>query len=146
MLVNISPCIPDRIEAVRLKKVAKELGLDYNKHYPASYSEYQIEKGVYCMYLDIKKCNETKVFTWEQVYKFKKGVTYGVADNLEQVKDYFKVEIQHPLTQYVITIDRVSGKGKDYGTESKCGKYIGEHNLDCSDYLKLVLFQIYKIS
>ena len=61
---------------------------------------------------------------------------YGVADNIDQIKEYFKNEISDPFSKYVIAIIKVfQHKGASDGWRwSRWGIYIGDLDPQC-EYL-----------
>ena len=83
---------------------------------------------------------ETKNITYENEYKVFKGDSnmfqYGVADNIEQIKEYFKNEIEDPFTKYVISLRKiVQNKNENGGWRwHKWGHYIGVLKPQC-EYL-----------
>ncbi len=79
---------------------------------------------------------------------------YGVADNIEQVKEYFAPAINNPDVQFVISITELHKKNepeRDGWRWHKWGEYIGTKNSQC-EYLadepeidKVVIFHGYYI-
>lgn len=133
-----------------------------------------IEKGIYRMWnLHVSLFKETssnfgyKNEYWtpddsiESILAYEGPNPYGVADNIEQIKEYFKEEIRDPNNKYFITIDYIfqepenAGKGGGWRWH-KWGPYIGNLDTKC-EYLDdeefgpdfpgyVLIFHCYKLS
>ena len=109
---------------------------------PHSNPEFILEKGIYFM---TDTCFDTYLFkdfdgmSYEEIHRFDMDFDksqYGVADNLEQIKHYFRHEITDKTKKYVIVVSTVyqdkqnkCGFGWKWG---KNGKYIGNLNPQCT--------------
>ena len=135
MLVNLTP-IQKEIE--RRNKIAKENNFEYT---PQSDPKWLQETGIYqssCAFNfpeDEFKETSNKM-SWNDRYNlfpdYSKG-TYGVADNIDQIKDYYKEEIVDKDKKYFIHLTPVwqerENKGKGGGWRwHKWGEYIGKLN------------------
>ena len=77
---------------------------------------------------------------------------YGVADDIEQIKEYFKPAIDNPNVNFVISITEINKRfqpSSDGWRWHKWGKYIGKQNPQC-EYIhdepeieKVLVFQGY---
>jgi hypothetical protein len=86
-------------------------------------------------------------------------VQYGVADSVEQIKDYYKEEIEDPDRKYVISMTPVfqdkENKGKGGGWRwHKWGEYIGILPTECEylddedfgeDFKYVICFHLYEV-
>lgn len=147
MLVNLTPKIK---EIARRISVAKEENFNY---LPQSDLSFLLETGIYRNNFDFNFSTE------EFTEKLKRTWTYGVADNIEQIKEYLKQYINDINEKYIISVTPVfqdkSNKGKGGGWRwHKWGKYIGKLNpqyeyLDDEDFGKdfkyILTFQLYKV-
>ncbi len=148
MLVNLTP---NTKEIERRGKIAKENNFTHvpqcdesfmqygvgfyqcNFAFNFSYSEFMefnIDKGVMC--IPTEQAFEVFAPTYHKAQ-------YGVADSVDQIKEYFKEEIAAPNRKYLITGTRVDqekkNKGKGEGWRwCKWGEYIGKLNPKC-EYL-----------
>jgi hypothetical protein len=160
MLVNLTPI---QAEIERRKQVAKK----YNfKYIPQSDSRWIKETGIYQNSVPFNfsedEFEELQKLTWEDRYKIfpnYEKITYGVADNIKQIKEYYKEEIEDKNNKYVISLTPVwqekENKGKGGGWRwHKWGKYIGKLNpkheyLNDEDFGEnfsyVITFTIYKI-
>lgn len=160
MLVNLTP-IPKEIE--RRKQVAKEHNFEY---IPQHDPQFIVETGVYISSFAYNfpedEFEELQKISFDDRYKIfpnYEKITYGVADNLEQIKEYYKEEIADNENRYVIALTPVfqdkENKGKNDGWRwHKWGKYIGILNPKCEylddeefgdDFEHILTFQLYKI-
>ena len=140
MLVNLTP-IQSEIE--RCKKIAKENKFEYVSQSDLKWlQETGIYQSSFAFNFPENEFEETqKRLSWEEKYLCvpqHKG-TYGVADNIEQIKEYYKEEISDPDKKYFIYLTPVwqekENKGKGGGWRwHKWGEYIGELNPQC-EYL-----------
>ncbi len=163
MLVNLTP---NKEEQERRKKIAEKNKFEY---IPQDDKKLIIETGIYQCNFQFNFSEEEfeefkKPLSWEDRYKiFKSSLietksTYGVADNIEQIKEYYKEEIKDKENKFVIAVTPVyqnkENAGKCGGWRwHKWGPYIGKLNpqyeyLDDEDFgddFKYVLvFEIYK--
>ena len=140
MLVGLKPNIEYQ-ESIRLKSLElskKHPDMDFT-FVPQSDPRYVVEPGVYistfpfnfyhnlAQFLDVAKEYDNR---WNCCVDPNKS-TYGVADNVEQIKAFYKEEVEHPENRYVIGLSYVfqekSNAGKGGGWRwHKWGPYIGE--------------------
>ena len=165
MLVNLTPY---KKEAERRLAVAKQHKFEYTPQYDESLI---VAVGIY-------RSNVEFNFTHEEFEEFKddnnipydnsynvfapnyEKAQYGVADSVEQIKEYFKEEIEDTENKYFITVDPVyqdkENRGKGGGWRwHKWGTYIGKLNsqyeyLDDEDFGEdfeyVICFHLYKIN
>jgi hypothetical protein len=160
MLVNLTPI---KEEQQRRLAIAKEHGFEYT---PQDDKRFIIEQGIYienfAYNFSEQEFEEFKDFKWEDRYNifpnFAKG-TYGVADNIEQIKKYYQEEIDDTNNKFIITVSpeyqKKENKGKGGGWRwSKWGKYIGELDSKCEylddedfgdDFEYILVFTLYKV-
>lgn len=155
MLVNLTPI---QSEIDRCFQEAKDHNFDYIPQH-----EWLIETGIYRCRFDFNfpsfefseeiKINDNSIFP-----NYDKS-TYGVADNLEQVKEYFSYQIADTENKYIISLTPVfqhkENRNKCDGWRwSRWGPYIGKlerqfeylDDEDFGDDFKSVLFfELYKI-
>lgn len=148
MLINLTP---NQVEIERRQRIAKENNFEYIPQCDACFMQYG--KGFYqssvpfnfaydeFLEFDIEK----KIFNipFEQAFEsfapdYKK-IQYGIADSVEQIKEYYKEEIEDLNKKYFIAATPVfqdkSQKGKRGGWRwHKWGVYIGTLNPQC-EYL-----------
>lgn len=134
-----------------------------------SHPKNHIEKGIYNFdsgsTLFLQSFNETKDLEFKNEY-WNVDIngnfinSYGVADNLEQIKNYYKNQIEDEVDKYVIIISYIyqepKNKGKGGGWRwHKWGPYIGNLNPQC-EYLDdedfgedfkgyVIIFHCYKV-
>lgn len=140
MLVNLTP-IEEEIE--RRKQIAEENDFEYT---PQSDPKYLQEVGIYQSSYPFNfpedEFEELQKLTYDDRYKIfhnYEKITYGVADNIDQIKEYYKEEIADANKKYVISLTPVwqekENKGKGGGWRwHKWGEYIGKLNPQC-EYL-----------
>lgn len=160
MLVNLTP-IQSEIE--RCKKIAEEINY---KYIPQSDPQWIKETGIYqCAFAFNFRNNEfeeTKNLSWESKYPVLRNhevSSYGVADNIEQIKEYYKEEIEDKENKYFIHLTPVfqdkenAGKGGGWRWH-KWGVYIGNLNHQCEylddedfgdDFKHVIVFSICKL-
>ncbi len=142
MLVNLTP---NWKEIERRKDIAKAHDFEYLPQCDESLMQYGI--GIYQCNFDFNfSHNEFLEFDINKNIFIEQGFdlfapTYhkeqgGVADNIDQIKEYFKEEIEDPNKKYIIVCTPVfQDKGKREGWRwHKWGKYIGKLNPKC-EYL-----------
>lgn len=160
MLVNLTP-IPEEIE--RRKQLNKERNFGY---VPQSDPQWIKETGIYISRFPFNfpetEFEELQKLTWDDRYKIfpnYEKITYGVADNVEQIKEYYKEEISDENDKYVIALTPVWQEREKRGTRfgwrwHKWGKYIGKLNPQCEylddedfgdDFEYVLVFILYKI-
>lgn len=145
MLVNLTP---NWVETARRISIAEEHKFEYLPQHDAKLM--QCGDGIY-------QCNYDFNFTHEEFLEFEglanipfdqqyevfkpnyHKVQYGVADSIEQIKEYYKEEIEDPNRKYFISVTPVfqnkENKNKSGGWRwHKWGRYIGELNPKC-EYL-----------
>ena len=140
MLVNLTPI---ETEIKRRSDIAKENNFEYT---PQSDPKYIQEVGIYQSSFPFNfpedEFEELQKLTWDDRYKIfpnYEKITYGVADSVEQIKEYYKEEIADVNKKYVIALTPVwqekENKGKGGGWRwHKWGEYIGKLNPQC-EYL-----------
>jgi len=165
MLINLTP---NWEEIERRTAIAKEHKFEYIPQCDARLMEYGV--GFY-------QCNLGFNFSHEEFLEFKDApnipykesydlfaptyhkVQYGVADSVEQIKEYFKEEIADPNRKYFITATPVwqdkENKGKFDGWRwHKWGEYIGKLNPQCEylddedfgdDFKYVICFHLYEL-
>lgn len=163
MLVNLTPNVQ---EIERRKEVGKQIGFEHRPQNDPSLMVYGT--GMY-------RCNYDFNFSHEEFEEFKNGVPfgqaynlfapdynkaqYGVADSVEQIKEYFKDEIDDPNRKFFVSMTPVfqhlENKGKGGGWRwHKWGEYIGKLNpqyehLDDEefgpDFKYVICFHIYEV-
>lgn len=139
MLVNLTPI---QSEIDRCKKIAKENNFEYT---PQSDPKWLQETGIYQSSMAFNfpdyEFEELKErLSWEERYMcVDPKETYGVADDIEQIKEYYKEEIADPDRKFFIHLTPVwqekenAGKGGGWRWH-KWGEYIGKLNPQC-EYL-----------
>lgn len=167
MLVTLTP---DLVEIERRKLVAIEHNFEY---IPQSDNSFIIEPGIY-------RCAYDHNFSYEEfIEKIKDNLNeeilnktplpdnfnelyinrYGVADTIEQIKEYYKTQIADTKNKYVISVTPVfqdpENKYKGGGWRwHKWGEYIGTLDSQCeylddedfgSDFKYVICFQLYKV-
>lgn len=164
MLVNLTP---DLQEIKRRKQVALQHKL---KYVPQSDKRLIIETGIYRCAFDFNfseiefeefkgLCNIPTEQAFEAFKPTYHKSQYGVADSIEQIKKYFKEEIEDKERKYFISITPVfqnkENKGKGGGWRwHKWGEYIGKlkpqyEHLDDEDFGKkfkyVICFHLYLV-
>lgn len=160
MLVNLTP-IKEEIE--RRYAIAKEHKFEYT---PQSDPKFLQEVGIYQSTFPFNfpedEFEELKELSWDDRYKIfpnHEKATYGVADDIQQIKDYYKEEIESKDKKYCLALTPVwqekENKGKGGGWRwHKWGEYIGNLNpryeyLDDEDFgddfRYVITFTLYKI-
>lgn len=140
MLVDLTPI---KEEQERRRGIAKEHNFEY---LPQDDKSLKQETGIYqCAFVfnfSEDEFKELQKLSWTDRYKifpnFEKA-TYGVADNIEQIKEYYKEEVSDKDKKYAICVTPVwqelENKGKGGGWRwHKWGEYIGKLNPQC-EYL-----------
>ena len=177
MLVNLTP---DLAEIERRKQVALEYDFDY---IPQSDPQWIQEIGIYQssfpFNFPVAEFSETlDGYNYnEKLYEIKKkenetllqynGRTsknwvsqYGVADNIEQIKEFYKKQIKDKKQKFVIAVTPVyqdkENKGKGGGWRwHKWGEYIGKLDSKCEylddeefgdDFQYILCFHLYAVS
>ena len=121
---------------------------DYWKHI-LSYPEAHLEKGIYYAYADgnfdkylFEETNGDhfgyQSYFWNETEHVNGWIppytTYGSADNIEQIKDFFRRQIKDPEERYFIVIHPVFQNKEDRGSGFKWHKngcYIGKFKSKC---------------
>lgn len=164
MLVNLTP---DQQEINRRAQVAKEHNFEYIPQCdPKWIQETGIYQSSFAFNFPKEEFEEFKGILnipFDQTYELFKPTyhkeQYGVADSIEQIKEYFKEEIEDPDKKYFIACTPVfqekENKGKGGGWRwHKWGQYIGKLNpqyeyLDDEefgeDFEYVICFHIYEI-
>jgi hypothetical protein len=134
MLVNLTPI---KEEQDRRAKIAKENNFEYT---PQSDPKYIQEVGIYqesfAYNFPEDEFEELKKLNYDDRYKIfpnYEKITYGVADNIEQIKEYYKEEVADTEKKYCLVLTPVwqkkEKKGKGGGWRwHKWGEYIGKLN------------------
>ncbi|AGO48374.1 hypothetical protein Phi10:1_gp033 [Cellulophaga phage phi10:1] len=138
MLVDLTPI---KEEQERRRDIAKEHNFEY---LPQDDKSLKQETGIYqCSFafnFSEDEFAELQKLSWDDRYKifpnFEKQ-TCGVADNIEQIKEYYKEEVSDKTKKYAICVtpvwqDEQSEKGG--WRWHKWGEYIGKLNPKC-EYL-----------
>jgi len=164
MLVNLTPI---KKEQERRKLVTKEHNFDY---LPQDDKRLIQETGIYqCSFafnFSEDEFKETETLTWSDRYEIfiskdkpfiPTKITYGVADNIEQIKEYYKEEIDDKNKKYTICVTPVwqdQCSEKDGWRWHKWGEYIGKLNPQYEylydenfgeDFECVLVFTLYKI-
>lgn len=164
MLVNLTPNLK---ETARRLKIAKQHNF---KHVPQYDKTRILETGIYrcnCDYkfseMEFEEFKNMCNIPYEQAYEVFKPdylkAQYGVADSVEQIKEYFKEEIEDTEKKYFISLTPVFQDKENEGNGGgwrwhKWGEYIGKLNpkyeyLDDEDFgpdFKHVLcFHLYSV-
>lgn len=139
MLVELTP---DKNNIERMLEVCKEYKFPTNFVFN---DKWVVEKGIYMSeHFSFPKemFIETKTMSFDDEYRLfapnYEKVQYGVADSIEQIKEYFKDEIES-ARPYIISVAAVyqdkenAGKGGGWRWH-KWGEYIGKLNPQC-EYL-----------
>lgn len=134
MLVNLTPI---KEEQERRKSIAKEHNFEY---FPQSDPKYLQETGIYqssfAYNFPEDEFEELQKLSYDDRYKIfpnYEKITYGVADDIEQIKEYYKEEVADKNKKYAIALTPVwqdkNNKGKGGGWRwHKWGEYIGKLN------------------
>ena len=150
MLANLTPNIE---EIERCKAIAKEHNIEYSPQsdprwfqetgiYQSSFA-FNFPKDEFLENLDDCNYNESKLKEGKsaiQLYAKGKYVPqYGVADNIEQIKQFYKKQIKSKTEKFAISVTPVyqdkEHKGKGGGWRwHKWGQYIGKLDPQC-EYL-----------
>lgn len=139
MLVNLTPI---QSEIDRCMKIAKENNFEYC---PQSDPKWLQETGIYQSstafnFPDYEFEELREQLSWKERYTcIDPKQTCGVSDNIEQIKEYYKEEIEDPNRKFFIHLTPVwqekeyAGKGGGWRWH-KWGNYIGKLNPQC-EYL-----------
>jgi len=126
MLVNLTP---KEEEIARRRGIAEQENFPYA---PQGDPKYVIEKGIYRDRCDFNfALDEFEETCGTEFKRSLLGVSrwmQGVADNVEQIKEHYKKEIEDPTAKYVITITPVFQVDQDPvggWRWHKWGTYIG---------------------
>lgn len=134
MLVDLTPI---KKEQERRRAIAKECDF---KYLPQDDKSLKQETGIYqCAFafnFSEDEFEELQKLSWDDKYNIfpnYEKVTYGVADNIDQIKEYYKEEVSDKDKKYAICVTPVRQeleyKGKGYGWRwHKWGEYIGKLN------------------
>jgi len=160
MLVNLTPI---KEEQDRCAKIAKENNFEYT---PQSDEKFIQETGIYQSTFPFnfpeREFEELVKLSYDDRYKIfpdYEKTTYGVADNIEQIKEYYKEEVADENKKYAIALTPVwqdkSNKGKGGGWRwHKWGDYIGTLDSKCEylddedfgdDFKYVIIFQLYAV-
>lgn len=151
MLVDLTPIESERIRCVKiLKETLRDIPEEEYWRYIMSYPQANLETGIYHSFtgnifdfLFEETSNQEFDFNCKYWCEFdeKNGDlltnSYGVADNIEQIKEYFKKQIQSSDEKYFILIHYIhqdkDGNGGGWRWH-KNGPYIGNLKPQC-EYL-----------
>jgi hypothetical protein len=165
MLVNLTP---NWKEIERRSAIAKEHNFEHIPQCDERLMQYGV--GIY-------QCNFDFNFSHEEFLEFDNmgsipfdqsfevfapsylKAQYGVGDSIEQIKEYFKEEIEDPNRKYFITVTPVfqdkENKGKGGGWRwHKWGEYIGKLEPKCEylddedfgdDFEYVICFHLYEV-
>ena len=160
MLVELTPIKEEQSYRV---SIAKEHGFEY---IPQSDAKWIQETGIYQSAFPFNfpesEFEELEHLSWNDkylIFENNEKVTYGVADNIEQIKKYYKEEILDTEKKYAISLTPVfqnkENKGKGGGWRwHKWGKYIGVLDTQCEylddedfgkDFEYVIVFTLYKV-
>jgi hypothetical protein len=160
MLVNLTPI---ESEIIRRTNIAKENNFEYT---PQSDPKFLQEIGIYQSSFPFNfpedEFEELKNLSYDDRYKIFENydkITYGVADTIEQIKEYYKEEVESKNDKYCLALTPVwqekENKGKGGGWRwHKWGEYIGKLNPQCEylddeefgdDFQYVITFTLYKI-
>ena len=165
MLVNLTP---NWKEIERRIALAKEHNSEYIPQCDESWMQFGI--GIYQCNFYFNFCHEEFLefddmgsIPFAQSYEvfaptYHKA-QYGVADSIEQIKEYFKEEIEDPNRKYFIAVTPVfqdkENKGKGGGWRwHKWGEYIGKLEPKCEylddedfgdDFEYVICFHLYEV-
>ncbi len=160
MLVNLTPI---EAEIKRRSGIAKEHDFEY---IPQSDPKFLQETGIYQSSYPFNfpedEFEELKKLSWDDRYKIfpdYEKITYGVADDIEQIKEYYKEEVESPDKKYCLALTPVwqekENKGKGGGWRwHKWGEYIGKLDSKCEylddedfgeDFQYVITFTIYEV-
>ncbi len=158
MLVNLTPI---QAEIERRYAVAKEHNFEY---IPQSDPAYLQETGIYQSTFPFNfpedEFEEINGHSRYETFVNMEKSTYGVADTIDQIKDYYKEEIADTNNRYAIALTPVwqdkANEGKGGGWRwHKWGPYIGSLNpqyeyLDDEDFgddfKYIIVFTLYKVN
>lgn len=160
MLVNLTPI---ETEIKRRNDIAKENNFEYT---PQSDPKYIQEVGIYQSSFPFNfpedEFEELKKLKWDDRYKIfpnYEKITYGVADSIEQIKEYYKDEVSDTEKKYCLALTPVwqekENKGRGGGWRwHKWGEYIGKLNPQCEylddedfgdDFQHVITFTLYAV-
>ena len=133
MLINLTPI---QSEIDRCRKIAEEHKIEYT---PQSDPKWIKETGIYQSsfpfnFPDYEFEELKERLSWEDRYmSVDPKMTYGIADNIEQIKEYYKEEIADPNRKFFIHMTPVWQEKENAGEGGgwrwhKCGEYIGKLN------------------
>lgn len=134
MLVNLTV---DEQEVKRRLEIAEKGNFEYT---PQSDPKFLQETGIYqcsCENLFAKfEFEEFRKMRYDEMYKISlnsKKETFGIADSIEQIKEYYKEEIENKDEKYCLDFSYIwqqkENKGKRVGWRwVNGGKYIGKLN------------------
>ena len=148
MLVDLTPIESERIRCVKiLKETLRDIPEEEYWRYIMSYPQANLETGIYHSFtgnlLDFlfeETSNQEFGFNCKYWCEFDEKNdnmftnSYGVADNIEQIKEYFKKQIQRPDEKYFITIHYIYQEKECNGSGwrwHKNGPYIGNLEPKC---------------
>lgn len=164
MLVDLTPNFN---EAHRRIQISKEHNFEYVPQYDNQWKHgtgiYQCNLAFNFSHEDFKQFNNQCNIPYEDEFEvfaptYHKS-QYGVADSIEQIKEYFKEEIESIEHIYFIAITPVfqdkNNKGKGGGWRwHKWGEYIGKLNPQCEylddedfgdDFEYVICFHLYRV-
>lgn len=168
MLVDLTPIDSVKEQNINILKYELNIADEDIWKYIQSDPKLHEETGIYWSILNFNKnfFEETLNLDFENEYwHVKYGDeyvnSYGVADNIEQIKEYYKRQIENKNEKYIISLSPVfqdkENKGKEDGWRwHKWGPYIGELDskyeyLDDEDFGPdfqgyVICFHCYKIN
>lgn len=161
MLANPTPI---EAEQQRCEKIALEHNFLYNRQ---SDPQFLLETGIYrsafAFNFPEQEFEELRSLSFDDRYGIfpnHEKSTYGVADNIEQIKEYYRSEIDDPDKKYMISVTPVGqdkeNRGKGGGWRwHKWGPYIGKLEPQCEylddedfgdDFQHVLTFQLYSLN
>jgi hypothetical protein len=160
MLVNLTPI---KEEQERRALIAKENNFEYT---PQSDPKYLQETGIYqssfAYNFPEDEFKELEKLSYDDRYKIFENyekITHGVADTIEQIKEYYKEEVLDENKKYAIALtpvwQEIENKGKGGGWRwHKWGEYIGKLDPQCEhlddedfgkDFKYVITFTLYAV-
>lgn len=165
MLINLTP---NEIEIARRMSIAEEHKFEYIPQCDESLKQhgdgiYECNFGFNFSHEEFLEFDNIGMIPFEQSFEvFKPDYIkdqYGVADSIEQIKEYFKEEIQNPNRKFIISFATAfqdkQNKGKGGGWRwHKWGPYIGKLDSQCEylddedfgdDFECVICYHLYEI-
>jgi hypothetical protein len=166
MLVDLTPIESEKERCTNLLKTKLNIPDDKIWKYIQSDPRLHEETGIYWTQLNFGELffEETKNLKYDNKYWDEELLgkddfvsSYGVADNIDQIKEYYNHQIEDLNNKYFIAISPIFQEKEHAGEDGgwrwhKWGPYIGTKEPKC-EYLydepeidKVVIFELYEIS